>query len=443
MNEATETAQIMALTFHIETYGCQMNLYDTARLRALLSAAGYAEAPDAGRADIIVLNSCAVRGHAEERVLGRLGELKGLKAARPGLVLALAGCVAQERGRALLDEFPQLDVVAGTESYDHLPEMVRDALGGAAVANTGFCSCDHRPVHADFAGRVTGFVAVMRGCDNFCTYCIVPYVRGRERSRSPLEVRAEVEALARGGVRDVTLVGQNVNSYRYGDAGFADLLAQVSGDAAVRRLRFITSHPKDCDERLLAAMARGGAVCEHLHLPLQAGSDRVLALMNRGYTAEQFRRLAERARAAVPGLALTSDVIVGFPGESESEFRDTLALVGELRFDAAFTYRYSARPGTKAAGLPGQLADEIKLRRLDELIRLQNRITAESNNAEVGRTVEVLAEGPSRKGGGQWFGRTRGNKSVVFDGSGRTDPGELYRVRIDAATTGTLIGNQC
>lgn len=434
----------MALSFHIETYGCQMNLYDSARLRALLSGAGYAEAPAAAGADIVVLNSCAVRGHAEERVLGRLGELKGLKASRPGLVLALTGCVAQELGRALLDQYPHLDIVAGTESYDHLPEMVREALGGGGpAANTGFCSCDHRPVHADFSGRVAGYVAVMKGCDNFCTYCIVPYVRGRERSRSPQDVRAEVEALARGGVRDVTLVGQNVNSYRYGDAGFADLLDRVAAADVVRRLRFITSHPKDCGEPLLAALAGGGPVCEHLHLPLQAGSDRILGLMNRGYTAEQFRRLAERARAVVPGLVLTSDVIVGFPGESEDEFRQTLALVADLRFDAAFTYRYSARQGTKAAALPGQLDDEVKLRRLDELIKLQNLITAGSNQADVGRTVEVMAEGPSRKGGGQWFGRTRGSKPVVFDGDQGTEPGGLYLVRIIEATTGTLIGNRC
>ncbi|HTY08383.1 MAG TPA: tRNA (N6-isopentenyl adenosine(37)-C2)-methylthiotransferase MiaB [Candidatus Edwardsbacteria bacterium] len=431
----------MAKSFYIESYGCQMNLYDSARIRAILASRGWREAGGAEDADIIVLNSCAVRGHAEERVLGRLGELKGLKARRPGLVLALAGCVAQERGSRLLDEFGQLDVVVGTESYDHLPELLQQAQGGAApVANTSFCSCDHRKVTADFGHQATGFVAVIKGCDNFCSYCIVPYVRGRERSRPPQEIVAEIESMAVRGARDITLVGQNVNSYRYGDVDFAGLLAQVAAIEAIGRVRFITSHPKDCGEKLLGAMVGLPKVCPHLHLPLQSGDDRVLQLMNRGYGAARYRELAAQARAAVPGLVLTTDVLVGFPGETEQEFQQTLKMVEDLRFDAAFTYQYSARPGTKAASLPDQLPEEVKLRRLDELIKLQNRITLESNRADVGKTFEVMAEGPSKRGGTQVMGRTRGNKPTVFDGGGKVNPGDLVQVEIHEATPGTLIG---
>ncbi|MDI6739991.1 MAG: tRNA (N6-isopentenyl adenosine(37)-C2)-methylthiotransferase MiaB [Candidatus Edwardsbacteria bacterium] len=432
----------MAKLFYIETYGCQMNLYDSARIRSILLAEGYAESEKTESADIVILNSCAVRGHAEERVLGRLGELKGMKSKNPGLILALTGCVAQERGRALLDEYGQLDIVAGTESYDHLPELIRDVLNsGGPVANTHFCSCEHRPVHADFEGRVAAFVAIMKGCNNFCSYCIVPYVRGRERSRSPQDIIAEIGHLSSRGARDITLVGQNVNSYRYGDVDFPSLLNQVSESADIRRIRFITSHPKDCGARLLETMAASDKICEHLHLPLQSGSDRILELMNRKYTADRFITLAAQARAAVPGLALTSDVLVGFPGETGDEFGQTMDVVERLRFDAAFTYRYSARPGTKAADLPGQLPEEVKLRRLDELIKLQNRITLESNRADVGKTFEALIEGPSRKGGTQLFGRTRGSKPVVFDSTGIVKPGELVRVKIHEATPGTLIGN--
>jgi tRNA-2-methylthio-N6-dimethylallyladenosine synthase len=280
----------------------------------------------------------------------------------------------------------------------------------------------------------------MRGCDNFCSYCIVPYVRGRERSRPPEDVCAEISAMAGRGVRDVTLVGQNVNSYRQGGLDFPALLRRVAGIETIRRVRFITSHPKDCNRQLLQTMAGQTKICPHLPLPLQSGADRILGLMNRGYTSAHFAELAGQARAVVPGLVLTSDVIVGFPGETESEFRETLALVERLRFAAAFTYRYSQRPGTKAAELPDQLPEEIKLRRLDELIKLQNRITLESNQADVGKTVEVMVEGPSKKGGGQLMGRTPGNKVVAFDAPAGLAPGALTSVLITTATPGTLIG---
>ncbi len=431
----------MFKSFFIETYGCQMNLYDSARIKAILASRGWAEAAAPEEADCVVLNSCAVRGHAEERVLGRVGELKGLKARKPGLILALAGCVAQERGSRLLEDFGQLDIVVGTESYDHLPELLQQALNGAPPAvNTSFCSCDHRRVTADFGCQATGFAAVIRGCDNFCSYCIVPYVRGRERSCSPQEIVAEVEAMAARGVRDITLVGQNVNSYRYGDVDFADLLAKVDAIDAIHRVRFITSHPKDCGEKLLRAMAGLPKVCPHLHLPLQSGDDRILQLMNRKYTVARYLEVAALARSLVPGLVLTSDVIVGFPGETEDEFRRTMTIVEGQRFDAAFTYKYSARPGTKAASLPDQLPEDVKLRRLDQLIKLQNRITLESNQADVGKTFEVMAEGPSKRGGTQMMGRTRGNKPAVFEGGGAVKPGDLVLVKILEATPGTLIG---
>jgi tRNA-2-methylthio-N6-dimethylallyladenosine synthase len=283
-------------------------------------------------------------------------------------------------------------------------------------------------------------VAVMRGCDNFCSYCIVPFVRGRERSREPRQVLSEVRGLALQGVREVTLVGQNVNSYRWGDTGFPELLRMAASSDGIRRVRFITSHPKDLGPGLLEAMGSDPRICRHLHLPLQSGSDRVLALMNRGYTAAQFLDKAALARATVPGLALTTDVIAGFPGETEEEFLETLEAMAAAGFDEAFTYKYSPRPGTAAEKLPGQLPEAVRQERLERLIALQRRMALASKRAEVGRVAEVMVEGLSRKGGGQWFGRTGSNKPVAFSAAGAMVPGDLVEVMIEGATDSTLTG---
>jgi len=434
----------MAKTFRIETYGCQMNVYDSAKMAALLKQVGFVEAGSAEAADVMVINSCAVRGHAEERVLGRVAELKGMKKDRPGMVLVLAGCVAQDMGRELLERFPHLDIVVGTESYDCLPEILVDAgRDGRQVCQLNVCKTDPgRGTLPEYPGQATAMVAVMRGCDNFCSYCIVPFVRGRERSRPPDEVINEIEGLAGRGVREVTLVGQNVNSYSYAGTGFPGLLRQAAGIEGIERVRFITSHPKDLGPELLEAMAQEPKACEHLHLPMQSGSDRILGLMNRRYTIGQFLEIVGKARAAVEDLVLTTDAIAGFPGESEDEFRQTLQAMEEIRFDAAFTYKYSARRGTAAERLPGQLPDEVRQERLSSLIALQREITAASNRRDIGRSFEVLVEKPSKQGRGQWLGRTRGNKPVAFKPAGGAGAGHIITVRIDSATTGTLIGTE-
>lgn len=430
----------MPKTFFIETYGCQMNVYDSAKMRSLLKACGLAEAPSADAAELVVLNSCAVRGHAEERVLGRAAELAGIKRRSPGVKLVLAGCVAQEHGRALLDRFPHLDAVVGTESYDRLLEAISEE-GGAPASQVKQCRPEPGSgVLPDFEGRPSAMVAVMRGCDNFCSYCIVPFVRGRERSRDPRQVLSEIQGLALQGVREVTLVGQNVNSYRWGDIGFPELLGMAASADGIKRVRFITSHPKDLGPGLLEAMASEPRICRHLHLPLQSGSDRVLALMNRGYTAAQYLEKAALARSMVPGLALTTDVIAGFPGETEDDFLMTLEAMGEASFDEAFTYKYSPRPGTAAERLPGQLPEGVRQERLERLIALQRRMALASKLAEVGRAAEVMVEGRSRRGGGQWFGRTGGNKPVAFSAGGCLNPGDLVTVMIEEATEATLIG---
>lgn len=427
-------------TFFIETYGCQMNVYDSAKMRSMLKGCRLAEADSADEAEMVVLNSCAVRGHAEERVLGRVAELAGLKRRSPGTRLVLAGCVAQEHGRALLDRFSHLDAVVGTESYDCLLDAIADDGGGRASQVRQCRPEPGREALPDFGGRPGAMVAVMRGCDNFCSYCIVPFVRGRERTRDPQQVLSEIRGLALQGVREVTLVGQNVNSYRWGDTGFTELLRMAAWSEGIRRVRFITSHPKDLGPGLLEAMSSDPRICPHLHLPLQSGSDRVLALMNRGYTAAQFLKKAALARSVVPGLSLTTDIIAGFPGETEEEFLMTLEAMEAAGFDEAFTYKYSPRPGTAAERLPGQLPEEVRQERLERLISLQSRMALASKQAEVGKTAEVMVEGSSRRGGGQWFGRTGSNKPVAFSSAGVLTPGDLVMVTIEGATESTLTG---
>jgi tRNA-2-methylthio-N6-dimethylallyladenosine synthase len=432
----------MLKTFYIETYGCQMNVYDSAGIAALLEKEGLEAADSVEHAGVILINSCAVRGHAEERVLGRVGELKSLKSQNPDLKLVLCGCVAQEQGQALLQRFPHLDAVVGTSQYRQLPAIV----AGLASTNGRPCltSFDHDiedlPELPDFSGQATAFVAVMRGCNNFCSYCIVPYVRGRERSRPADDIINEIRQQAERGVKEVTLVGQNVNSYKWQETDFPRLLETACSIQGIERIRFITSHPKDLSDGLIRVMSENHKICKHLHLPLQAGSDRILKLMNRGYTIGHFESLAERARRAMPDLTLTTDVIAGFPGETEAEFSETLEAMERIRFDGAFTYKYSGRPGTKAAELSGEIGEGEKLQRLDKLIKLQQQITLESNRADIGKIFEVLVEKESKKSNGQFMGRTGGNKTTVFDSPSRIKTGDLVNVRIIKATQATLVG---
>jgi tRNA-2-methylthio-N6-dimethylallyladenosine synthase len=432
----------MSKTFYIETYGCQMNVYDSACISSLLTGAGMTKAEFLEQADAVIINSCAVRGHAEERVLGRVGELKGLKTNKPGLKLILCGCVAQEQGRELLKHFKHLDAVIGTKNYAELPAVLEMIFAEdlQLCRNDMSLSPEESGLIPDFNNQVTAQLAVMRGCNNHCSYCIVPYVRGPETSRPAPAVLGDMERLARQGIKEVTLVGQNVNSYHWQDLNFPKLLQQSCQVEGIERIRFITSHPKDLSDELIAVMAEQPKVCQHLHLPLQAGSDRILGLMNRRYTIGHFMSLTEKARQTMPELVLTTDIIVGFPGETDGEFRETLEAAQKIRFDGAFTYKYSQRPGTAAADLPGEVSEEEKSRRLDLLIKTQQAITIESNRADIGKTFEVLVEKESKKAKGQFMGRTGGNKTVAVNSSRELKPGQTVKVKIEKATQATLVG---
>ncbi len=398
---------------YIETYGCQMNEYDSSMISSMLTGAGYALTEGPEEADVVIVNTCSVRERAEVRVLGRLRHLRGL--APPDAVLGAVGCVAQRMGDELFSAVRGLDFVVGTDSYALLPDVIEQARDGATTARTDINADENyasRP--APSSAGLRDFVSVMRGCNNFCSYCIVPYVRGRERSLPAGEVVDEVRTLVGHGMRDVTLLGQNVNSYDDGGLDFAGLLERVDGVAGLERIRFATSHPKDLSPRLIRAVAELEKVCEHVHLPVQSGSDAVLERMNRRYTRRDYVQLIAALREEVPGVAITTDVIAGFPGETREDHERTLALMRRVRFDSAFMFRYSVRTGTQAAGFDDDVPEHEKITRLKEIITLQQSITTEINAGFIGDTVEVLVEGPSQRDPTRLFGRTRTGKAVVL-----------------------------
>jgi tRNA-2-methylthio-N6-dimethylallyladenosine synthase len=427
------------MRIYTETYGCQMNEYDSKMIRSMLALAGHTFVDRPADADAVIVNTCAVRERAERRVLGRLAHLRGLSG--PQTVLGVVGCVAQRLGDALTGGPARVDFVVGTDRYDRLAEVLSAAAAGARTIDTGVDPAqryDERP--APRQARLCEFVSVMRGCDNFCSYCVVPYVRGRERSRPAAAIVAEVEALVRLGTREVTLIGQNVNSYRDQALGFADLLRRVDRVPGLRRIRFATSHPKDLSPALIETVASADRVCEHIHLPVQSGSDAILTAMNRSYTRSDYLALVARIRDTMPSVALTTDVIVGFPGETEEDHRRTLSLFEEVRFDSAFMFRYSAREGTGAAALADDVPEATKIRRLEEVIALEKTIAAERNASLVGDTVEVLVEGPSERDAALLFGRTRTGKATVFPGPPEI-AGEAARVEVVSSTAWTLHGD--
>ena len=436
---------------YVETYGCQMNVSDGELMQGVLAAGGYEIVQRPEDADVVLVNTCAIREHAEKRVLGRVAQLNGLKAERPDLVIGVTGCMAQRMGESLLREAPYVDLVMGPDGYRALPESL-ERLGARGVPRgpdrRQLSVLDLHPAE-NYEGleqrRTEGpsaWVPIQRGCDHRCTFCIVPYVRGGEKNRSAREVVAEVEGLAAHGVSEVTLLGQTVNSYRWEGVTFAELLRRVARVPGVRRVRFTSPHPNDVTPELVEAMAAEPAVCEHLHLPAQSGNDRTLKRMLRRYTVEDFLEKVDTVRDAIPNVAISTDIIVAFPGESDTEFRDTLALMRAVRFDEAYTYKYSLRDGTPAARLPHDdfvPGDEAQAR-LEELIDLSRGIQAEINAGEVGRVEEVLIEKPGRHAG-QILGRTRRNKVVVFDG----DParvGEYTRVELERTTGATFTGTE-
>lgn len=453
----------------VVAFGCQMNERDAETISGLLEQMGYAGpdanggvGADAGEsagidADVVIFVTCCVRENAENRAIGNLGDMKRLKAQKPGMIIGICGCMVQQgHVKHMVEQrMPWVDLVFGTHNIHRLPELMARVEAGERVIEVWDEA--HEIVEglpASRAFRHKSFVNITYGCNNFCTYCIVPYVRGRERSRRPDDILAEVRELAASGCREVTLLGQNVNSYGRGlppdrDGrvwGFADLLRAVNAVDGIARIRFTTSHPRDFSDEMIEAAASCDKVCEHFHLPLQAGSDRVLKMMNRGYTSARYLDLVDRIRQAVPGASITTDIMVGFPGETGSDFEETLDMVRKARFDAAFTFIYSPREGTPAASMPDQALEEVKRDRIYRLIDLVNATAEGVNESLRGRVVEVMVDGPSERDPSIFAGRTRSNKMVHWRPDDRAGasappvPGDLVMVRVLVPRTWTLHG---
>jgi tRNA-2-methylthio-N6-dimethylallyladenosine synthase len=422
---------------YIETYGCQMNVSDSELMLGVLAREGYVRTDDPALADVMLVNTCAVRDHAEQRVLGRMGELKRHK--RPGDVLGVVGCMAQRLGPTLLERVPQVDLVIGPDGYRSLPELIARARGGEHAAEVEFKSWEHyEDVPPVRANSVSAFVTVQRGCDYRCTFCIVPMTRGPERSRKLADVVGEVTRLAESGTTEVTLLGQTVNSYHDGESDFADLLRAVGAAPGIRRVRFTSPYPTDFTPAVLEAMAATPAVCEHVHLPVQSGSSRVLKRMLRRYDRARFLEVVAALRQAIPGIALSTDIIVGFPGETEDEFQETLSLVAEVGFDDAYTFKYSVREGTPAVRLKDHVTDDVQGERLARLIALVRSGARRKNIGLVGSTHEVLVEGRAKRGG-LLQTRTRTNKIALVDGPDEW-MGTYRRVRFTGTTGSTFTG---
>lgn len=420
--------------FFIETYGCQMNAADSELMAGVLERAGLRAVGRPDDAHVILVNTCAVRDHAEQRVIGRVGELKRHK--QPGAVLGVVGCMAQRLGERLL-KAPHVDFVVGPDGYRQLPQLVRRARDGDRAAHTTFQTDEHYediiPVRRTAA---SAWITVQRGCDYRCTFCIVPYTRGSERSRMLADVEREARELAGRGVSEVTLLGQTVNSYHDGEHDFADLLRAVGAVEGMRRVRFTSPHPNDFSDRVVAAMAEVDAVCEYVHLPVQSGSSRLLRRMLRRYTREEYLAVVERLRRAIPDLTLSTDIIVGFPGETDADFEQTLSLVREVGFESAFTFRFSPREGTPATRLPDAVPDAVAAERLERLIALVRDVGRARAAAVVGTAHEVLVEEPGRKDG-QLVGRTRHNRVALFDGP-RSWIGSYRTVQLTGTTGATF-----
>ena len=433
---------------YIETYGCQMNVADSEVVATVMGMAGYEVCSELDAADAIFINTCSVRDNAEQRIVSRLNQLNALRRHRARrLVVGILGCMAERMKRALIDDY-DVDLVAGPDNYLELPQLIGLAEHGEKAISTQLSTTEtYRDIVPTRVGgsRVSGFISIMRGCNNFCTYCIVPYTRGRERSREPESILRELADLQTRGYKEVTLLGQNVNSYLYrGDDGtavdFAALLGLVAQAAPEMRVRFTTSNPEDLSDDIIAAMATHANICKHIHLPVQSGSDKVLKLMNRKYTRAWYLDRVARIRAAMPQCAITTDVFTGFHDETEEDFALTLSLMREVGFDAAFMFKYSERPGTFAArNLPDNVPEEGKIDRLNRLIALQNELSLCSNRRDVGHTFEVLVEGRSKRSASDMFGRTEQNKVVVF-AAGDTHVGDRVMCRVNSATSATLLG---
>jgi tRNA-2-methylthio-N6-dimethylallyladenosine synthase len=427
--------------YHVTTFGCQMNAHDSERIKGMLEELGLGEASSQDDADVVVFNTCTIREKPDTKFAAHLGEAAARKRERPDMVIAVGGCYAEAQRDRLFSLYPDVDVAFGPGTIPHLGDWL--GAGGFGVARGAWGTGAERSFAAELPKhnerQFQAWVQISMGCNSVCSYCIVPAVRGREVSRRPGDILAEVAHLADHGVKEVTLLGQNVNSYgRDLQTSFAELLRAVDAIDGVERIRFTSPHPKDFRRDVIEAMAECAAVCEHAHLPLQSGSTRILKAMRRTYSRERYVQLATEMRAAIPDLALGTDIIVGFPGETEDDFRETLEVVEEVGFDSAFTFVYSPRQGTEAASMPDQVPDDVKRDRIERLVELVQRIAATRNAERVGRVEQVLVEGPSRTDGSLLRGRTRRNTTVNF--AGDAAPGDLVDVAIERATSTTLAG---
>jgi tRNA-2-methylthio-N6-dimethylallyladenosine synthase len=430
--------------YHVTTFGCQMNAHDSERIKGMLEELGLGEAQAQADADVLVFNTCTIREKPDQRFAAHLAQARALKERDPEKVIAVGGCYAEAQRERLFELYPFVDVAFGPGSIPHLGEWV--GAGGLGVERGSFGLDNRRfagglPMHRE--RRFQAWVQISMGCNSKCAYCIVPAVRGREQSRRPGEILAEIERLSRDGVREVTLLGQNVNSYGRDllpdiRTDFGELLRACDAVDGIERIRFTSPHPKDFRAPVIEAMADCRSVCEHAHLPLQSGSTRVLKAMRRTYSRERYLRLAEEMRAAISDLALTTDLIVGFPGETDDDFEQTVSAVEEVAYDGAFTFVFSPRRGTEAAEMPDQVPNEVKHERIERLVEVVQRVAEQRNRERIGRVEEVLVEGPSRNGDSLLRGRTRRNTTVNF--AGAAEPGELVPVRIEGATSTTLRG---
>lgn len=437
----------MVKKFYIETYGCQMNVADSEVVAAILTAAGFEHITDKNEADVILVNTCSVRENAEQRVRGRVQGFSEIRKRNPHLLVGVMGCMAERLGAKLFEEEKNVNIVVGPDAYMDLPLLIEQAAQGKKAINIELSTTetykDICPSRIDETA-ISGFVSIMRGCNNFCTYCIVPYTRGRERSRSPHSIVGEVIDLQRRGYKEVTLLGQNVNSYLYKDeqtrVDFPALLELVARTVPDMRIRFATSHPKDMSDKTLETIARWPNICKAIHLPVQSGSNSVLKDMNRKYTREWYLDRIAAIRRIVPDCGISTDVFVGFHNESEEDYRQTLELMREVGFDLAYMFKYSERPGTQASkSLPDNIDETTKGRRLQELIDLQTGWSLESNRRDIGKTFEVLVEGVSKKSSDEMFGRSSQNKVIVFPAK-NIPIGSLIQVKIKDCTSATLIG---
>ena len=447
MNHSIPELSERPRTLYVQTFGCQMNEYDTLKVQRILASEGYTHTDDIDSADVIFLNTCSVRDKAEQKVHSFLGRLRRLKRRNPDLKIIVGGCVAQQIGQGLLSRFDHLDIVLGTRAVSSVASVLGRVFetGERLSVLPEEDAPEKSPGDDPFlpaTSQMVASVTVMQGCDNFCTYCIVPYVRGRERSRPSGDILGEINRLASGGVREVLLLGQNVNSYGRGlteTISFVDLLKRIHAETDIQRIRFTTSHPKDLTDELIECFATLPRLCKSLHLPFQSGSDRVLDRMNRCYTSALYVEKIFKLRNCCPDIGLTSDVMVGFPGETEDDFRATMQLMDRVRFDNLFSFRYSDRPYTRSAEFPDKVPAEIKVRRLAELQAAQAATTLEKNRAEIGKTREILVEGPSKTSNGQLTGRTQQNRIVNFEGQEHLT-GTIVLVKVVDAFSHSLRG---